>query len=275
MSLLISPTELSDLLHSDRPPVVLDVRWALDLPDGRVDYRQGHLPGAVYVDLDTELAAAPAAELGRHPLPDVETLTTAARRWGIDDGDTVVVYDGASNQSAARAWWLLRWAGLADVRILDGALPAWRAAGLPLSTDEVTPTPGQVTLQTGSLGVLDVDEVAGFPASGVLLDARASERFTGEVEPIDPKAGHIPGAVSAPNAGSLRPDGTFESPATLRARFAELGVAEGVPVAAYCGSGVTAAHLVAALSLAGFDARLYPGSFSQWSGLDRPVAVGA
>jgi len=255
---------------------VLDVRWRLDRPDGRPDYLAGHIPGAVYVDLDTQLARHGAPREGRHPLPPVQQLQEDARAWGIDDGDTVVVYDDLKNLSAARAWWLLRYAGVRDVRLLDGGLAAWKAGGLPMETGEpAPPEPGSVTLHYGSLPVLTIDEAAAFPRGGVLLDARARERYRGEVEPIDPRAGHIPGAVSAPTTENVDADGRFLPPERLRARFAALGVEPGVGVAAYCGSGVTAAHEVVALALAGFDAALFPGSWSQWSNdPERPVAVG-
>jgi thiosulfate/3-mercaptopyruvate sulfurtransferase len=273
MDVLISAPDLAAALDSDRPPVVLDVRWALGGPPGHEEYLRGHLPGAVYVDLDTELAGHGAHSDGRHPLPTGAALQASARRWGLDDGDAVVVYDGSGNLAAARAWWLLRWAGVADVRLLDGALPAWTAAGLPLATDDVTAASGTVTLRTGGLPTITTEEAATF--DGVLLDARAAERFRGETEPVDPKAGHIPGAVSAPTTGNLTDDGRFRTADELRERFLQAGASRDRPVAAYCGSGVTAAHEVVALAIAGIDAALYPGSWSQWSNLDLPVETGA
>jgi thiosulfate/3-mercaptopyruvate sulfurtransferase len=279
--LLITPEHLAsaavgESLSDGGPLRLLDVRWRLDRPDGRPDYLAAHIPGAVYVDLDTQLARHGAPQEGRHPLPPVEQLERDARGWGLDDGDTVVVYDDLKNLSAARAWWLLRYAGVRDVRLLDGGLAAWKAAGLPLESGEsAPPAPGSVTLKYGALPVLTIDEAAAFPGEGVLLDARAGERFRGEVEPIDPRAGHIPGAVSAPTTENVDADGRFLPPEHLRARFAALGVEPGRDVAAYCGSGVTAAHEVVALALAGFDAALFPGSWSQWSNdPGRPVAVG-
>jgi len=272
--ILIAPEELAAAEPTVR---ILDVRWRLDRPDGRPEYLAGHIPGAVYVDLDTQLARHGAPQEGRHPLPPVEQLERDARSWGIDDGDTVVVYDDLKNLSAARAWWLLRYAGVRDVRLLDGGLAAWTAAGLPLETGEPAPRePGSVSLRYGSLPVLTIDDAAAYPGAGVLLDARAGERYRGEVEPIDPRAGHIPGAVSAPTTENVDAAGRFLPPEQLRARFAALGVEPGRGVAAYCGSGVTAAHEVAALALAGFDAALFPGSWSQWANdADRPVAVGS
>jgi thiosulfate/3-mercaptopyruvate sulfurtransferase len=271
---LISVDELAAILPE--PAVrVLDVRWRLDRPDGRPEYLAGHVPGAVYVDLDTELAEHGAPTDGRHPLPSVANLQLAARRWGIDDGDTVVVYDDLKNLSSARAWWLLRYAGVGDVRVLDGSLRAWTASGRPVEQGDVVPLPGSVTLTYGHLPVLGIDEAAALPQSGILLDARASERYRGDVEPIDPRAGHIPGALSAPTTENVGEDGRFLEPAVLAARFAGLGVTGDASVGVYCGSGVTAAHDALALTIAGFEPALYPGSWSQWSNLaDRPVAVG-
>jgi thiosulfate/3-mercaptopyruvate sulfurtransferase len=274
-SVLVTAAALADALAGARPPVVLDVRWTLNGPPGHGVYLTGHIPGAVYVDLDTELARHGRPTDGRHPLPSAGDLEASIRRWGIDDGDHVVVYDGLGNLSAARAWWLLRWAGLRDVRLLDGALPAWIAAGGRLDVDDVVPTPGTAQVRAASLATLTVEQAGVWPRRGVLLDARAGERHRGESEPVDPKAGHIPGAVSAPTGDNLAPDGRFRSAAELAERFAAVGAAAGTPVAVYCGSGVTAAHELAALAVAGIDATLYPGSWSQWSNLDLPVETTA
>lgn len=269
---LVTATDLAELMLSPTPPVILDVRWQLGDDDGRQHYRDGHLPGAIYVDLDTELAAPPAgAAGGRHPLPAVDDLQAAARRWGIDDDVTVVVYDDYGNLAAARAWWLLRWAGITDVRMLDGGLGAWRSAGLRTAQgDGGIARAGSVTLRPGQLPVADIDEVA--DSTAVLLDVRAAERYRGEVEPVDPRAGHIPGARNAPTTANLDADGYFRPAGELRKLFSEVGVDEGSDVIAYCGSGINAAHAVAALEIAGVRARLFPGSFSQWSSdPDRPV----
>ncbi len=276
MSILITAEELVERLADEASrPVVLDVRWSLAAPDGRPAYRAGHVPGAVYVDLETELTAPPSPAAGRHPLPDEGAFTAAMRRWGVREGDAVVVMDDLGNQSAARAWWLLRHAGVADVRMLDGGLAAWRAAGGTLETGDVEAEPGDATAHFGAMPVIDADAAAALPEHGVLLDARAAERYRGEVEPIDPAAGHIPGARSAPSAGNLDADGRFLPPEALRERFAALGADGERPVAVYCGSGVTASHGVAALALAGVAAALYPGSWSQWSNDPaRPVATG-
>lgn len=272
MNVLVSAAEL---LAAGEKPVLLDVRWALGDPHGREHYLEGHLPGAVFVDLETELADPPSPAAGRHPLPSLQRLQSVARRWGIRDGDAVVAYDASGGLAAARAWWLLRWGGLANVRLLDGGLPAWRRAGGSLETGDIVPEPGDVVLTGGGMPVLSIDDAAGFPERGVLLDARAGERYRGEVEPVDPRAGHVPGALSAPTTENLTLDRSFRGAAELRERFAELGVADGQAVGVYCGSGVTAAHEVAALAVAGIDAALWPGSWSQWANdPDRPVALG-
>ena len=262
-AVLITVEDLVESMLSNRPPAVLDIRWQLGRDDGAERYRDGHLPGAVYVDLETELAAPADPALGRHPLPDLERLQVSARSWGVDFGSPVVVYDDNAGMSAARAWWLLRWAGVADVRILDGGFDAWQDAGMRVSKGDAKPRTGTVALPGGALPTVDMNDVAA--TSAIVLDARAPERFRGEVEPVDPRPGHIPGAVSAPTSDNVDASGRFLSPAELRARFADLGVTSGQDVVVYCGSGVTAAHQIAALAVAGINATLYPGSYSQWS----------
>ncbi|GAB3037690.1 sulfurtransferase [Parafrigoribacterium mesophilum] len=272
---LITPHELAALQHERDDVRILDVRWSLGGPAGGPLHAEGHIPGAVYVDLETELAGTPVLTEGRHPLPELAALQAAARRWGINPSDTVVVYDDLGGHSAARAWWLLRYAGVVDVRLLDGALAAWRGAGLPLQSGATSVAPGTIHLDYGHLPTLSMEEAGNLPEHGILLDARAAERFRGEVEPVDPRAGHIPGAVSAPASGNLGTDGTFRSPAELAARYEQLGVRPDTPVGVYCGSGVTAAHDALALMVAGFWPALYPGSWSQWSNHpERPVATG-
>ncbi|WP_246613368.1 sulfurtransferase [Paractinoplanes bogorensis] len=268
-SVLIGVDELyARVAEPPPPPVLLDVRWKLGDPHGADHYRAGHIPGAVYVDLDTELAGEGE---GRHPLPTVEDLQASARRWGITRGRGVVVYDDNGGLSAARAWWLLRWAGVPDVRILDGGLAAWTAAGHAAVPGEARPQPGgDITLTPGHLPTLTADEAAARPGSGTLIDARAAERYRGDVEPIDPRAGHIPGAVNKPTTGNLA-DGRFLKTPELAERFQDVAG----PVGVYCGSGVTAAHEIAALTIAGIDAALYPGSWSAWSSdPDRPLEKG-
>jgi thiosulfate/3-mercaptopyruvate sulfurtransferase len=275
-SVLVTADELAAALSSDTPPVVLDVRWRLDRPDGRPAYLDGHIPGAVYADLDHELAQHGEPGDGRHPLPPVEALQEAARGWGLNDGDAVVVYDDLKNLSSARAWWLLRYAGVADVRLLDGSLRAWTGSGRELVGGETAVEPGDVTLSYGALPTLSIEEAGALPATGVLLDARAGERYRGETEPIDPRAGHIPGALNAPATENVDANGRFLGSEQLRERFEAIGVRADAPVGVYCGSGVTAAADAVALTLAGYAPALYPGSWSQWSNHpELPVAVGS
>ncbi|WP_267243731.1 sulfurtransferase [Streptomyces sp. PR69] len=261
MDPIISAAELAAELTGPRPPLLLDIRWQLGGPHGRGAYEQGHLPGAVFVDLDAELASPPGAG-GRHPLPDLAAFGAAMRRAGLSAGTPVVVYDGGIGWAAARAWWLLRWTGHEEVRVLDGGLPAWRG---PLSTEEPAPPPGDFTPVPGAMPLLDADGAAQHARSGLLLDARAGERYRGETEPIDPVAGHIPGAVSAPTTENAGPDGRFLPADALAERFRALGASEDAKeIGVYCGSGVSAAHEVLALEIAGFRGALYAGSWSEW-----------
>ncbi|MFJ3204390.1 sulfurtransferase [Streptomyces sp. NPDC086989] len=273
-SAIVSASELRDELAGPRPPVLLDVRWQLGGPDLRSAYEAGHLPGAVYVDLDRELAGPPGAG-GRHPLPEPEEFGAVMRRAGVSADRPVVVYDGGLGWAAARAWWLLRWTGHTGVRVLDGGLAAWTASGGPVSADEVTVSEGDFKPNPGAVGLLDADAAAALARSGILLDARAGERYRGEVEPIDRVGGHIPGAVSAPTTENVGADGLFLAADALRERFAGLGASGEAPVGVYCGSGVSGAHEVLALEVAGIPAALYAGSWSEWSADPaRPVATG-
>lgn len=189
-------------------------------------------------------------------------------------GDTVVAYDDFKGIAAARAWWLLRQAGV-DVRVLDGGIRAWRAEGFDIATDDVSPEPGDVVLDPIGDDALSIDEAAAFPASGVLIDARAADRYRGDSEPFDPVGGHIPGARNLPEPVHFDADGKILDRETIFATFAEVGVTPGTPVAAYCGSGVTAAHTALVLHEVGIEAKVFPGSWSQWSNTPgRPVAVG-
>ncbi|MFF0063914.1 sulfurtransferase [Streptomyces sp. NPDC005279] len=272
MNPTISATELASELTGSRRPVLLDVRWQLGGPHGRPAYEAGHIPGAVFVDLDAELAAPPGAG-GRHPLPEPDAFGAVMRRAGVSPGSPVVAYDGGQGWAAARAWWLLRWTGHEDVRVLDGGLAAWTG---PLETGIPSPEEGTFAPKPGALPLLDADAAAALARSGLLLDARAAERYRGDVEPIDRIGGHIPGAVSAPTAENVAADGRFLPPEALAARFSALGAsAQGDPVGVYCGSGVSAAHEALALEIAGFEPALYAGSWSEWSSdPHRPVAKG-
>ena len=272
---LITADELLARLSDDgSTPRLLDVRWTLQNPDGREDFTAGHIPGAVYVDLDTELAAHSETDptAGRHPLPSAEAFQDQVRAWGIDQLTDVVVYDDNSGQGAARAWWLLKWAGM-KARVLDGGLKAFVAAGGELAAGAGDPVqPSTVTISPDSMPVIDADAAAAW--TGVLLDARAGERFRGETEPLDSQAGHIPGATSAP-ASENTADGQFLDEETLRSRFSALGALDH-PVGVYCGSGVSACHNALALATLGVETSLYPASWSGWSSDPaRPVATGA
>lgn len=270
MTVAISAEKLAEHMRVNHRIVLLDVRWTVAAPDGRDAYLAGHLPGAVFVDLDAELSDHSVTGAGRHPLPSPTALQESARRWGVNTGDTVVVYDDWGSQAAARAWWLLRAAGV-DVQLLDGGLAAWPGA---LEAGDVTPAEGDVVITSlDAMPSVSADEVASF--EGVVLDARAGERYRGEVEPFDSRAGHIPGARSAPTAQNIDGDGLFRGVDELRLRFEGVGVREGEMPVVYCGSGVTATHEIAALAIAGYDAALYPGSWSEWSSDPRrPVATG-
>jgi len=274
---LITVAGLAAALGTAPPPVVLDARWRLGGTPGIERYRAGHIPGAVFADLDRDLAGAPGGPAGRHPLPGAAAFQAAMRRAGISPGRPVVVYDDADATAAARAWWTLRYFGHPDVRVLDGGYRAWTSAGQAVSTAVPAPAAGSFTAVPGGMPRLDAEAAGRLARSGVLLDARAGERYRGEQEPVDPVAGHIPGAVSAPTAANVGPDGRFLSEAELRARFAGLGVpaAGSGETGAYCGSGITAAHEVLALALAGIGASLYADSWSGWvTDPARPVATG-
>jgi len=244
---------------------VIDFRWYLRGKSADDEYARGHVPGAAFVDL-TDVTAETGP--GRHPIPPPERLTAAMRRAGVSAGSHVIAYDDAGGSIAARLWWLLRAHGHAGVSVLDGGLPAWVAAGNPLSTDTVRVAPGDFTAHPRApwaIGKSDVMARIG-RRGALLLDSRARERYLGDEEPIDARPGHIPSARSAPFAGNLR-DGRFLPPADLRARFQRLGVTDGGDVVVYCGSGVTACHNLLALELAGLrGALLYEGSWSEWAG---------
>ncbi|MGZ4614535.1 MAG: sulfurtransferase [Actinomycetes bacterium] len=273
---LVSVPELVVALDDPaRAPLLLDVRWSLTGPPGLDLYSAGHLPGAVFVDLDADLAGPPGAG-GRHPLPPADQAERSLGRLGVSAARPVVVYDDGDGSVAARAWWYLRHVGHPDVRVLDGGFAAWTSSGRPVEQGAPPVVPaGDIRVRDGHLPTLDAAAAAATAQAGVLLDVRTPERFRGEHEPVDPVAGHVPGARNAPASGNVGADGLFLAPEQLAARFAALGVTSGVPVGTYCGSGVTAAQTVLALELAGVPAALYVGSWSDWvADPDRPVATG-
>jgi thiosulfate/3-mercaptopyruvate sulfurtransferase len=265
---------------------VVDVHWTLGQPGvGRAAYDAGHIPGAIHLDMDTDLAdqdgfGAP----GRHPLPDPVAFAAHLGALGIGTDDTVVVYDDAHSGSAARLWWMLDDLGHRDVHLLDGGIGAWTAAGFPLTTDVPSWRPAALALATRWSRVIDRATLAERLGNVVLLDARAPERYRGEVEPIDPVAGHIPTALNAPTGGNMAADGRFLPPDALAARFAALGIDDSEPggpapsgsdVVTSCGSGITACQNAIALRVAGLSAPLlYVGSYSDWSRSGMPVATG-
>ena len=268
VSNLISVAELRGRL-GDPGLRLADVRASLTDPEaGRRLFDAGHLPGAVFLNLEGDLSGPVGAHGGRHPLPDMFRFASTLRLHGVGDESEVVVYDDSGGMFAARLWWLLRYAGFSQVRVLDGGLSAWTAAGLPLTQEVVHPEPLALTLRLRPEMLADMTDVREGLSGGRtrLFDARAPERFRGEVEPLDKKAGHIPGAFSRPYTENLE-DGLFKSPERLRERFAD--VKDGDDIILYCGSGVSAAHNALALAEAGIGgAKLYAGSWSDWVSYD-------
>ncbi len=274
---LISPEDLAEKLE-DSDWVVVDCRFDLTDPAaGKAAYLQDHLPGARYAHLDDDLAAAPDATDGRHPLPDVGVFAASLGGWGISNSTNVVVYDDSSNAIAARLWWMLRWLGHDSAVVLDGGIQGWVAAGLPL--ERACP---QVCVQTYAVGDVQHDSVVRteripyeLAQGAVLADARSPERYQGVAEPIDPVAGHVPGAVNFPFSAVLQADGRLR-PAELLARDMQHLVAHPRGLIAMCGSGVTACLLLLALDAAGLgEGRVYLGSWSEWiRDSSRPVATG-
>lgn len=268
---LISVAELADRID-DADVVVCDVRFYLaDHGQGRREYDAGHLPGARFVDLHTELADGSGG--GRHPLPDVDDFVALLERLGIQPGTQVVAYDSAGGAIASRLWWMLRSIGHGRVAVLDGGYPAWVAAGHPVAAEPPTVTSTRYPTPPGWTGVVDADAVAESASlGGTIIDSRAADRFRGDHEPIDAQAGHIPGAINLFHGDNLGPDGRHLPVGELARRFADAGSS---PIV-YCGSGVTACHNLLAMSLVGLaGARLYPGSWSEWSSdPDRPIATG-
>lgn len=274
---LVQPDELAALLGSEQPPVLADVRWTLAAGPAETEFAAAHLPGAQWVDLEHDLSAPPGPG-GRHPRPSPEVLTAALRRIGVRADRPVVAYDGATSLAAARLWWLLSDAGHRHVRVLDGGLAAWLAAGHPIESGPAVPgQPGTFVVRPGFRPATTAEAIAAGLATGTgprLVDVRAAERFSGASEPIDPVGGHIPGAVNLPATGLQRPDGRFLPPAVLARRFAEAGVDHDAVL--YCGSGITAAQSLLALESAGGSAAIYPGSWSDWiRDPARPVETGS
>ena len=271
---LIAVSELHDQVLTGRAPVLLDIRWSLKDGSGHADYLAGHLPEAHFIDIEIDLAE-PAGVGGRHPLPSRRRFASAMNRCGVDGASEIVCYDAETGASAARCWWLARYFGHPRVRLLDGGYRAWTDAGFPTTKGQTASAAGNFEFGSPTVRVVTADDVLARAQDGCLLDARAAERYLGTMEPVDAKSGHIPGAVNAPTTENNFADGRFLSPRQLRERFVRLGVLPGREVGVYCGSGVTAAHEVLALEVAGFDAALYPGSWSEWiTDPLRPIRTG-
>ena len=272
---LLTPAELWTMLQSPQPPRVLAVQ-SINPYTGTNSRTGAWVPGAVDIDAYCELAAPARPDLGQRPLPEPEMLQANMRRWGLTPGQTVVLYDNDRAMTAARGWWVLKWAGMQDVRVLDGGLPAWQAAGLPVAQIAETLQPSDINIKNGMMAQFDAESVSDFVRDGVLLDARIRPNYIGgPVEGGDPRRGHIPGAVSAPTLDTLTDPGPFADSATLAELFRGLGITDGRPVGVYCGAGMSAAHTVLALAAVGVQAAMYPGSWSQWvNDPARPVQRG-
>jgi thiosulfate/3-mercaptopyruvate sulfurtransferase len=259
---------------------VLDVRHDLmDVTAGRRAYDAGHIPGAAFASIDDDLSGTKTGRNGRHPLPRREDLVQAFRRWGVDDDTQIVAYDAQGGNFAVRLWWVARWLGHARVAVLDGGWPVWLARTGLSSTERPLRTPGRFTERPSLMPLVEVDDMVRNleTRERLVLDARTPERYRGEQEPIDPVAGHIPGARNRPWQRNLNPDQTFKAPQALRQEFqAALGSRAPGQVAHQCGSGVTACHNLLAMEIAGLPgSALYAGSWSEWiADAARPVAVG-
>ncbi len=268
---LIEVTELAAALETGAADLVLaDVRWTLNGPPGRSEFEAGHLPGAQYVDLESELSGPPGTG-GRHPVPNAAVLEGALRRIGVRTDSRVVVYDGATSQAASRLWWLLTDAGHAATVVLSGGWAVWRRTGLPVESGPARPVPaGDVVVRPGQRNQVNAAAVQAALAAGrPVVDVRAADRFAGRNETIDPVAGHIPGALNRPSGDNLDDSGRFRPAEEIAARFA--GLEEPV---LYCGSGITAAQTLLALESAGRTGAIYPGSWSEWiTDPARPVAT--
>ncbi|HSJ72502.1 MAG TPA: sulfurtransferase [Acidimicrobiia bacterium] len=269
---LISPEDLARIID-DRALRLVDCRWYIADPDeGAAAYRRAHLPGAVHASLDDHLSGTTGP--GRHPLPSPDEFAETLSSFGISPESTVVVYDDRGGAIASRLWWMLTAQGHAAVAVLDGGIQAWTMEGRPLTTDvpALERTQYEVVQWTG---IVTLEEVAEREPGTTVIDAREPERYRGDIEPIDSKAGHIPGAVSLPVAANLDENSRFRPSSDLAWRFSSIGVAGDTRVIAHCGSGVTACHTILAAEIAGLGRPdLYVGSWSEWSGTDRPVATG-
>lgn len=277
---IITAADALALLREDSTAVtVLEVRWALDGSKDRSTFDAGHVPGSRYIDMNTDLASHASPDQGRHPLPEPETFAAALRRAGIHPGTRILALDDDNGSQASRLVWMLRSLGQ-PASLLSGGLAAWKAAGGEVvSGPSEDPHDGTIAARPWpTTAIASIDEVARLASdpAATVIDARAAERYRGDVEPVDPRAGHIPGAINVPFSLTLREDATMKSPSELAEVFAEAGAQKSRPTVVYCGSGITATHNLLALEQAGYtDLRLFPGSWSQWSADDsRPASTG-
>jgi thiosulfate/3-mercaptopyruvate sulfurtransferase len=273
---LLTPAQLMAAIDGDAPPAILAVQ-SVNPYTGRISERGRRVPGAVDAEVYTDFCGPPSATGGQRPLPDIAALQANARRWGLSRDRMVVVYDDDRNMTAARAWWVLRWAGLPDVRVLNNGLPAWLAAGMPVAHAPGRPAPSVVDLSPGHMPELDADACLALARRGVLLDARIRPNYIGgRPVPGQPARGHIPGALSVPAHDNFTDPGPFTDSETLAELYRGLGADGSRPVGVYCGAGMSAAVTVLALAAVGIEAGLYVGSWSAWaSDPQRPVATGA
>lgn len=272
---LLTPEQLRKLLQDGRDITILAIH-SINPYTGKPSIRDVRIPGAVDAEAYTDFQAPSSPTGGQRPLPALADLQAAARRWGLRKDRLIVIYDSDRSMTAARAWWVLRWAGLPDVRVLDGGLPAWQAAGLPLTREVPAPEPSDITLSAGHMPELDADGAAQMAREGVLLDARIRPNYIGgTTAPGTPARGHIPGAISAPAPDNVTDYGNFTDSETLREMYRVLGADGSKSMGVYCGAGMSAAHSVLALAAIGIDAAMYPGSWSHWiTDPERPVVTG-
>lgn len=274
---LITPAELAAAMKEPGDLLILVVQ-SISPYTGKSSVTPMRIPGALDAEAFIDFAGEQTPTSGHRPLPRIEDLQAACRRWGITETTDIILYDNDRSLQAARAWWVLRWAGLTRVRVLDGGYGAWEAAGLELSESPgPARTPSGIELTPGHMDVLDADDCLAFPARGILLDARIRANYIGgQTEPGDAPRGHIPGAINAPAPDNVTDYGNFTDNATLSEIYRSLGVDGKAPVGVYCGAGMSAAHTVLALAALGIRSAMYPGSWSAYiTDLERPIIIGA
>lgn len=272
---LLTPAQLNSMMEAGADVIVLAVQ-STNPYTGALSIRDVRVPGAIDTEAYEDFQSPSSKDAGARPLPDIAALQDKARRWGLRPEATIVVYDSDRSMVAARAWWVLRWAGLPDVRVLDGGMPAWLTAGLPVERQAGVAAPTDIVLSAGHMPEIDAEAAESLARSGVLLDGRIRPNYVGGPTPDGaPARGHIPGAISTPAPDNVTDYGNFADDVALKAIYAAVGADGTRPVGAYCGAGMSAAHTVLALAAIGIDASLYVGSWSQWAAdPSRPVARG-